>query len=29
MVVAQATTSKTAAALIEAHMQAELNGDLA
>jgi len=28
MVVAQATTSPTAAALFEAHMQAELNGDL-
>jgi carboxymethylenebutenolidase len=28
MVVAQATTSITAAALFEAHMQAELNGDL-
>jgi carboxymethylenebutenolidase len=28
MVVAQATTSTTAAALFEAHMQAELNGDL-
>jgi len=29
MVVAQATNSPTAAALFEAHMQAELNGDLA
>ena len=28
MVLAQATTSPTAAALFEAHMQAELNGDL-